>query len=276
MNVEKHNGELAPFNPAKVIASIKRTGASEDVAQHVLKEVEPKLYDGITTGKLYHIVYDTLRKQSICFACRYSLRDALMALGPAGFNFEYYIAALLRGHGHDARVPKQDIQGACVEHEVDVVSEKDDHSIFIEAKFRNRKDDYVDLKDTMATWSRFLDLVDGSVAGKCQHFDEVWIVTNARFSRHARQFGECKGMKLIGWNYPEEHSIAAMVDDTALYPVTAVDEMEKTELEAFARAGLIICKDIVKIEPEELARRTDISTDRAEHIIDLCVAIVEG
>lgn len=276
MNVEKHSGELAPFDPSKVRLSILRTGANEAVADRVLTEIEPKLYDGITTAKLYHIVHETLRKQSVCFACRYSLRDALMALGPAGFNFEYYIAALLRAHNHDAHVPKQDIQGACVSHEVDVVSEKDGRRVFIEAKFRNQKEDYVDLKDTMATWSRFLDLVDGSAMGKCDHFDGVWIVTNARFSRHARQFGECKGMHLVGWNYPEDHSIAAMVDEAALYPVTAVDEMEATELEAFAKAGLILCKDIVELEPEELARRTDISTDRAEHLIDLAAAIVEG
>ncbi len=276
MNVKKEDGRIVPFDPAKVIESIKRTGAGDEVAEKVLNAVRSKMTDGMTTAKLYHLVRAELDKQNICFACRYGLREGILKLGPAGYNFEYYIAAILRAYGYEATNPQRDIEGSCVAHEVDVIGEKDGKRIFIEAKFRNRRSDNVNLKDIMATWSRFVDLVDGGSMGKNPGFDECHVMTNARFSDRALAFGECKGMKLTGWSYPKEGAFNELVDRVEFYPVTVIEDMSKTELEHFAKAGLILCKDIEGLEPEELADRTDISVHRAEELIGLCTKVIEG
>jgi len=270
----KSGGEQVPYDREKVKRSILRTKAGEAIAEEVLAKVEPQMFDGITTKELYALVHNALKNKDICFSCRYDLRAAILRFGPAGFNFEKYVAAILKAYGWKTTVPEEDLQGSCVAHEVDVVAEKDSRRIFIEAKFRNKYNDVVNLKDTMATWSRFLDLVDGSAVGKCPHFDEAWIVTNARFSNRAKQFGVCKGIHMIGWNFPSDYPFNQMVDHLALYPLTVIDELKPSELEAFAEHGLLLCKEVAELEADDLSGRTGISESRVEQIIEICASII--
>lgn len=276
MMIIKGDGNKVPFDANKVKESIRKTGAGEAIIEQVLSKVTSKMKDGMTTQDLYNLVKKELNDQSVCFSCRYSLRESVLKMGPAGFNFEYYVAAILEAHGYKTEVPKTNFQGACVDHEIDVVAEKDNRRIMIEAKFRNRKNDTVDLKDIMATWSRFLDLVDGASVGRCPHFDEVWLVTNARFTKHARKFGQCKAMHLTGWKYPKDYSFGGMVDEVALYPVTAVDDLAENEVEDLAKSGLLLCKDLEQTEPEDLSERLNWKIERAKNLIGKCSAIVNG
>lgn len=263
-----------PFDASKVKRSILRTGATEKIANQVLKELKPKLYEGMTTRDLYSEVRKLLENRDVCYSCRYSLREAILKLGPAGFKFEKYVASILNAYRWQARVPQEELEGSCVNHEVDVIAEKDNRRVFIEAKFRNKYHDYVNLKDTMATWSRFLDLVDGAAVGKCEHLDEAWIVTNARFSDRAKKFGTCKGIHLIGWNFPSDYPFNQMVDHMALYPVTVLDGLKANELEMLSEHGLMLCKEVADLEDEELAARTGLSETRAQEVIKLCAAVI--
>ncbi len=276
MKVLKSNGEWAEFDAKRVRKSVMRTGADGKTADAVVAALKGRMKDGMSTKEVYAIVREELKKISTCYACRYSLRDGLHKLGPAGYKFEKYVAAILRAHKYDAHVPEGELQGSCVDHEVDVIAEKDGRKIFIEAKFRNDFRDFVNLKDTMATWSRFLDLVDGAAVGKCPHFDECWIVTNARFSDRARKFGVCKGVHMIGWSFPEERSFQQMVDIVSLYPVTVLDQLKRSELESLSQHGLMLCKNVAEIDPEDLAGRLDVTTNRAMELIRMCATVVEG
>lgn len=276
MQVTKGNGQIVAYDEERVRANIRRTGASSEIAEKVLADIRPKLTDGMSTFALHNLVKVALEKQSVCHACRYNLRDAILHLGPAGFNFEFYVAELLRAHSYDARIPPGMMRGACVEHEVDVIASKDGRSIFIEAKFRNTKEDVVDLKDIMATWSRFLDLVDGATLGYVDHFDECMVITNARFTDSARQFGGCKGMRLVGWDYPKGFTFPSLIDQTALYPVTVVDDFKPEEIKALAEAGLLLCKNIEGMEAEELSARIHVSVTRATQMIRLAGLVVHG
>ncbi len=274
MQVRKFGGELVPFDREKVIASVMKTGASREEAEAVLVSIEPSLQDGMPTKELYRLVHETLKGRSMCFACRYGLREALQKLGPAGFKFEKYVASILNAYNYVASVPESDLQGACVAHEVDVVAEKEGQRIFIEAKFRNNENGVVSLKDIMATWSRFIDLVDGASVGKVDHFDACWVVTNARFSDRARQFGECKGMRLRGWGYPKDNSFGQMIDHQALYPVTVLDGLMADELESMAKVGLMLCREVGEVEVEDLAQKIHVSHERAQELIELCDDVV--
>ena len=264
------------FEPEKVIASVMRAGASQQEAEAVLASVQPQLTEGMPTKELYKLVHEALKTKNTCQACRYALKDALLKLGPAGFKFEKYVSAILNAYNYKASVPDTDLAGACVMHEVDVVAEKEGRKMFIEAKFRNNAQDFVGLKDIMATWSRFVDLVDGASVGKTDHFDECWVVTNARFSDRARQFGECKGMKLRGWGYPKDNSFGSMIDHHALYPVTVLEDLEKNELEALSQRGLMLCRQVEEMEPEDLAEQIGVSEERARELVELCATVVDG
>ncbi len=273
MEVIKMNGDRVPFSEEKVRTSIRRTGAAKEVEDRIITEVYESLKSGWTTQELYKFVFERLQKQNVCYACRYSLRDAIMMLGPAGFHFEVYVAAILNEHGFTAENPKNDIQGSCITHEVDVLAEKNGERIMIEAKFRNRIGDYVNSKDTLATWARFLDLQDGAAEGKCEPVDTAWIVTNARFSEHASTYARCKGMKTIGWKSGGELAIEKLIDSRGLYPVTVIDQLTPAELQSFASVNLLLCKDVAKQEPEELAHKLDISLKRAEQLIELSAEV---
>lgn len=275
MKVRKGSGKLVAFNPNKVRASLRRTGASPQLIDEVMAEVEPKVKDGMSTGQIYAMVHKVLKKKNTCVACRYNLRDALFKLGPAGFKFEHYVASILNAYGYHAEVPENELPGVCVDHEVDVIAEKDKRRIMIEAKFRNDPTHYVNLKDTMATWSRFLDLVDAARVKKGADFDEVWIVTNARFSDRSRAFGVCKGMRLIGWNYPKEHSLEQMVDHNLLYPLTVIDGLTQSELDRLSKKGWMLCKEVADRDGQYMTSQTGIPQERMEEIKAICKEVIQ-
>ncbi|MFH1631717.1 MAG: ATP cone domain-containing protein [bacterium] len=276
MQIIKSDGSRAEYDGEKLRRSILRTGASKHLVDQVVSRAESQIKEGMTTGEIYSMVRAELSKKNKSISSRYNLRAAILKLGPAGFNFEKYVASILNAYKYNAYIPPDELEGSCVRHEVDVIAEKDGRRFFIEAKFRNSFQDSVNLKDTMATWARFLDLVDGAAVGKCLHFDEPWIVTNAQFSDRALQFGVCKGIHMIGWNEPDERPFAGMVDYMTLYPVTVLDTLSDSELEAFAEQGLMLCREVVNIDPAELSSRVGVSESRAQEIVELCAEVVEG
>lgn len=273
--IRKGDGRIVPFDGNKVVQSIMRTGVDADTAHNVLEAVEKQLKPKMTTSKIYEIVRQELNAKKPWAASRYDLRDGIRALGPAGYNFEKYVAAVLSAYGYKTLTPDT-YQGACVKHEIDVTAEKDGRTAFIEAKFRTDFRSAIVIKDTLATWARFLDLVDGSNVGLCPHFDEVWIVTNARFTDQSLEFGHCKNIKLLGWNHPHERTFAQMVDLDALYPVTVMHDLSKEELKSFAAADIMLCRDIGDRSVEELANQTGLNHDRLEAIHQECALIVKG
>jgi len=273
--ITKFDGTLTPFDPTKILASIIRTGADEATAKKVLTAVELKLKPKMKTKTIYSMVRNELTQIKPWAATRYTLREAIVKLGPAGYNFEKYVASVLSAYGYKTETPDT-YKGACIEHEIDVTAKKDGRSAFIEAKFRHDFTATITIKDTMATWARFLDLVDGSKIGTCPHFDEVWLITNARFTDQSLQFGHCKNMKLIGWNHPKEQTFAQMVDIDSLYPVTILKDLTLSETTTFARVDLMLCRELIMMSVDELNKRTNIPTKRLEEILLQCKEVVHG
>ncbi len=273
--ITKSNGQVVPFDPNRIIGSITRTGVDKKTARQILKVIEGKLTPKMHTRAIYKLVTQELENQKPWAAARYSLRDAIIKLGPAGYNFEKYVAAILAAYGYKTDTPDT-YQGACIAHEIDVTAEKDGRAAFIEAKFRHDFRATITIKDTMATWSRFLDLVDGSKVGLCPHFDEVWIVTNARFTDQSLEFGHCKNMKLTGWNHPHERSFAQMVDLDSLYPMTILKDLKPNEIEQFAKADIMLCREIIDIDLNTVRQQTGLSMKRLERIQELCQQVVRG
>ncbi len=274
MKIRKVSGESVEFRPAKVRETLKRIGAKPETVDHVIANVTRAITEGMTTRDVFAIVRRELKKEDRCLAHRYNLRKGLLKLGPAGFKFEKYVAAILQAYEYETSLPQDELAGLCVRHEVDVIAKSPSRVIMIEAKFRNRFDDTVTLKDAMATWARLIDLREGSKAGKkTPYFDEAWIVTNGRFSDRAQQFGVCKGMQLIGWS-TEEASLARMVDHAALYPITVIDDVRQWELDGLEKKGYVLCREIAEKKPDALAKQTGMAPDRAAKIVADCKEIV--
>lgn len=273
MEIIKSSGEHVIFNPNKIRKSLRRAGARPDVVEKVIGAILPTMHDGMTTRQVFRLVRRELRKVSRRVAHRYNLRDALLKLGPAGFKFEKYVASILTAYQYETELPENEMAGLCVNHEIDVIARKNGRTVMIEAKFRNKFGDTVNLKDTMATWAGFLDMVEGSKTGKCPKFDEVWIVTNGRFSERALQFGTCRGMHLVGWG-AEEHSLPRLVDHAALYPITVIDDLHQWEMDSFSENNLMLCREIAGQDPAKLAGQVRIDGDRAQKIVNACQEVV--
>lgn len=122
MVIKKSSGELVEFSLEKLRDSIMRAGADGRSALRVANEVARYVTDGTSTKRVHELVQQELQRSNLCVSCRYSLRDGLAKLGPGGFNFEVYLAALLRAEGYKTDLPDE-FMGHCVRHEIDVVAE---------------------------------------------------------------------------------------------------------------------------------------------------------
>ncbi len=81
----------------------------------VLAHITPEIKNGMTTSAIYKHAFSFLKKTKYPVAMRYSLRKAVMELGPSGFPFEKYVAEILRRKGYTARTGAS-LKGFCVTH----------------------------------------------------------------------------------------------------------------------------------------------------------------
>jgi len=250
MNVIKATGKRAKFNPKKIEGTLYRIGAPEDAVKAVIEQISNEVYDGITTKKVYRRVLQLLDQYHPRASACYSLREAIMRLGPAGFPFETYLARVLNEHGYKTKL-RTKLKGKCVTHEIDIIIEKDGVRAFIEAKFRNAPGMYIDLKETMYTYARFLDLNNGK-----NPFDEVWMGCNTKASQPAKNYAECMGIKILCWHHPPGKGLESLVESKNLYPVTALRNIDKKSVDAFSKAGYMLMKDLIEEDYSKLQKKT--------------------
>jgi len=134
--VTKSNGQVVPFDEGRIAGSMKRSGVDQKTIEAILHTVKPKLKHKARTSVIHKLIREELEARAPWAAARYDLREAITKLGPAGYNFEKYVAAVLKAYGYKTATPYE-YQGACIKHEIDVTAEKDGRAVFIEAKFRH-------------------------------------------------------------------------------------------------------------------------------------------
>ncbi|MBI4434605.1 ATPase [Candidatus Uhrbacteria bacterium] len=267
ITITKANGERQRFSMRKLERSIRRSGASRGTARATVEHVARQLRDGMTTAQIFALVRQLLQRgREHGAAARYSLKDAMHRLGPAGYDFEKYVAEILRAYGYDAVLPDL-IPGMCVKHEVDVVARRDGETAMAECKYRNAPGLHVHLKDVMATWARYEDLREAHTKRRHRfNFTECWIVCNTKITGDGLRFGTCKGMRLIGWQYPRDAGLERMIEEKHLYPITVLRSLTPPVQERLAAAGIMLCHDIAREDPTTLSRRADVPLVAIERI----------
>lgn len=280
--VTKASGETAPFDPEKIRRTCLRAGADAGLTERVVKEVTAKVYRGITTREILGLVLDLLAVGHPHIAARYDLKGAIMRLGPAGFAFEALLAEVLKEYGYSATVHTI-VQGDCVSHEIDVIAAQPHEKLpglepelkyyMIECKYHNAPGIFTGIKEVLYTYARFLDVVDGWKAGKCQRFDQPWLATNTKFSADAITYANCKNIKMLGWKYPTGNSLEVMLDEKKLYPVTILRKLDPASLGKLVVARLMLCRDMLKYDIDKLQERTGISQTRLKVLIEEARAI---
>lgn len=244
IQVLKNSGELVEFDLTKLKSALIRSGAKQYEIDGIVKEISNKLYDGITTRKIYQIAYAVLRKKSHNVAGRYRLKKAVLDLGPSGYPFEKFVGRLLAYKGYQVDVG-QIIQGKCVTHEVDVIAKSDHTHIYIECKF-HKDSKKNDVKIPMYIKSRFDDVRDQLKTKPENRTLEVkgMLVTNTRFSKDAENFGRCAGLTLIGWDYPQKGNLRDWIDQAGYHPITSLSSLKKRHKEKLLEKDVILCREI--------------------------------
>lgn len=243
--VRKADGTEEHFAPEKLTRSLERAGAPELAAEGVVRDVEQRLQSGMTTEQIYKTAYTRLCSENRASAARYSMKRALLEFGPSGFPFEEYVAEIYRAGGARA-VTNTFMQGACVEHEIDVLAEDGKTRNVIEAKFHNTLGFKSDLKVALYVGARVADLQKGA------HADELPItgtlLTNTKFTSKAIQYGTCVGLALISWDYPQGGNLHQLIDRAGVFPVTALTTLSRREKFGLMEKNIVLCKAVPKNE----------------------------
>ncbi len=244
--VVKADGKKEPFDTSKLEHSLKRAGASTKDVMEIIEHIKSHLTQEITTHEIYKHAFELLHKEDKPIAIKYSLKRAIMELGPSGFPFEDFVAEIFRAKGFEAETGKI-VKGFCVEHEVDVVAWNEEKLVMVEAKFHNELGTKSDLKVILYVKARFDDLRKMTFRyGRERELDEAWLVTNTKFTSTAIEYGSCQGgVKMVGWNYPPMGNLHDMIIESKLHPLTCLTSLNGREKKELLTKGIVLCKTIV-------------------------------
>jgi len=259
----KATGEREGFDSQKLRNSLVRAQADPEIIDSIVSQIEKELRNGASTRDIYHHAFELLGKAESPAAARYSLRRAVMELGPTGFPFEQFVAEIFRAKGFETQTDFI-AKGECADHEIDIAAWNNDKLIMIEAKFHNEFGIKSDLKVVLYVKARWEDLMEGMFNfGKERKLDEGWLVTNTKFSESAIRYAKCKNMKLVGWNYPEQGNLQDLIEETHLHPITCLNSSTPSDEKLLMQYGIVLCKqakdnpDILKqagLSDEKIAR----------------------
>lgn len=245
--VVKTSGERERFSLTKLRRSLTRSGADKETVEMVVSHIIPELHDGMKTSAIYKHAFSILKKKKYPVAIRYSLRKAVLELGPSGFPFEKFVAEVLRRKGYTARTGVI-LPGFCVSHEVDVLMEKDNRHIFAECKFHNQQGIKTDVKVALYVHARFLDLQKGHdlKEGVVSKIHEGWLITNTKLTLDAIQYAQCAGLTIIGWDYPEQGNLQDLILETGVHPLTFLSTLSQKDKINLLEQGVVMCRELKK------------------------------
>ncbi len=243
--VTKASGETALFIEDKLRNSLKHSGANNKQTDEILEEISHQLYEGIPTKKIYQLAFNKLKDSSRHLAARYHLKQGIMELGPSGYPFERFIGEILKHQGYTVKVGEI-VKGKCVNHEIDVIAEKDHNHFMIECKYHNQSGTISNVKIPLYIQARFKDVEAEwiKLPGHGTKFHQGWVVTNTRFTSDAIQYGICAGLHLLGWDFPKKESLKEQIDALGLYPITCLTTLTKNEKQQLLENNLVLCKEI--------------------------------
>lgn len=261
--ITKSSGEKVVFSLDKIKASLRHTGADDPLIERILNTLADEVYDGITTREVYNRAYAMLQQSRSEFASRYKLKRAIYELGPTGFPFEKFVAAILEYSGYKTRTGVI-INGRCVSHEVDVEARKNGEISLLECKFHGQQGVKCNVKIPLYIWSRYRD-IDEHWKGE-EVLKPMWVVTNTRFTLDALNYGKCMGMYLLSWDHPKDDSLRVRIDRLGLYPITVSSLITSREKVFLLDKGVVLCRDLLK-EPFFLDH-AGVSAKRQERILE--------
>ena len=265
MYVIKASGKKEEFKPNKILSTLLRAGASRKLASEIVKEVQRKIRDGVTTREILDIALGSLKNKNPEIGAIYDLKRAVMNLGPTGFPFEKFFAEILKNYGYNTEVGRI-FRGEITSHEVDIIAKKNS-TYMVECKYHNSLGVYTNLKVALYVYARFLDLK--------KKFDRPWLSTNTKLSRKAIVYANGVNMKITSWQYPEKESLQELIEKKKLYPITILKSVNDSVKWKLSNAGVLLAKNLLDYNLKELKIKTGISENVLKKIVGECKGICD-
>ena len=274
ISITKSDGTTQLFEEEKLVSSLKRVGAPQETIDEIIDEVEKNMHDGMTTDQIYHQAFALLHRHSHHLAVKYSIRRALIELGPDGFPFEKFVAKVFNFWGYETKTD-QTLLGTCITHEVDVVAWNTEKLIFVEAKFHNEFGMKSDSKVALYIEARREDLAgtDFDYGGIKRKISEFWLVTNTKFTDQAITYSECNGLKLLGWNYPAVDNLHDIIEKNKLHPITCITTLSHQQKKDLVGRNILTCADL--IHSPQVLEQIGVKGEFVQKVVDEAKIIIE-
>jgi hypothetical protein len=266
VNVTKADGTSQPFEKGKIVRTCIRMHATPEIAEEIASRVEKNLYEGIPTKKIFQMVFAYLKRYRPELKGTKDLRTATSLLRPKP-DFEQFVAHLMQAEGYNVKTNRI-LQGACVDHEIDVIAEKSKEIIYIEVKHHAQPHIYTGLDVFLETNSAFEDLKSGFSMGRHgTNFNKSMVVINTKISDHAKRYSTCQGIGAVAWKTPAEKSLEDMIEDHKMFPITILKGLDVFAFAKLADRGIVTLKQLVKADEISLHKETKIPLSVLEESI---------
>lgn len=243
--IKKASGKLEPFSEDKLRRSLERVKAMPDIIEKIVSHIVGELKGGTSTHDIYKHAFSHLKRYESSVAGKYSLKRAIMKLGPTGYPFEKLVGELLKTKGFSTQVGVV-VQGICVSHEIDIVAEKENQHIMVECKFHNQPGTKSDVKTALYVQARFEDVQSAWLKDKnhTQKFHEAWLVTNTKLTSDAIRYAQCVSLKPIGWSFPANEGLEVLIDQSGLHPITCLTTLSERSKQQLLNKNIVLCKEV--------------------------------
>ncbi|PIZ98548.1 MAG: hypothetical protein COX77_04205 [Candidatus Komeilibacteria bacterium CG_4_10_14_0_2_um_filter_37_10] len=244
ISIKKFDGNRRRFSFKKLVKSVERCGVNGSEAEKVAHEVLSFLPTEVTSNQLYELIYKHLQQRDRSVAQIYSLRQALSEVRPE--CWEKYMGIILQYYGYQTKWNVL-VKGASVEHQVDVIARKDDQVWLVECKHHFNYHHDCGLGEILQVQARLEDVMDGCKKNINKYnFTGAWLVTNTKFSEHAKRYAAAKNIRLTGWRYPEQYSLERLIQDQSIYPITML-RLDKATKNILQNNNIITIQDAEKL-----------------------------
>lgn len=216
--VIKQNGSRQLYDPSKLIASVFGAGVPQPLVGKVIKAVEAQMYDNIPTAKLYQLVWSEIDNLDQELPSKlYRIRELLAQTDSE--VFEKIISDIFVWKGYRCHW-NVIVPGFCTTHQIDIIVEKNQEKFLVEVKRHKGFHRDTGLGDVVEMWGRLLDINQRLRQEKKLEYKGAILVTNTKYSDHARQFSQCRNLGLLGWrwntidlNSPKDRGLEKIIID---------------------------------------------------------------
>ena len=265
--ITKANGSRQLFDREKIIRTCLKMGVNQKIAIDIVNEVESQLYDGITTSKIFKLVFNLLEDKKPVVRHFLDLRKAL-SLMISKPEFERFVQILLSFNGYKVS-SNQLLQGKCVQHEVDGLARKDGVTFFVEAKHHYHYHTPTGLDESRIARAVLEDVTEGYEMEKNNlKIERAMLVTNTRFSEQAIIYGKCRNILQIGWHSSGELSLQRMIEEKKVYPLSCIRGLQTETRIRLVDSGIILIKQLISSDPSKLSRKSGISSSTLRRTIE--------